>query len=118
MAANILTENSILVYDFVPSRSKIPFEKINRVHHVNDAPASLFACSGETFQKDEPKTLSHSVNKNQSMRQRRIGLEFFQILLWALVFGHYFNINQPNKKKKHPSRRRSYAHTLICQKHD
>ena len=86
MAVPILTDNSMLVYNFAPLRSKIPFEKITRVYHENDAPRPPFAYSGD-FQKDEHKPLSRLVNKNQLMRQRRIGLELFQILLWALMFG-------------------------------
>jgi hypothetical protein len=107
MAANIVTENSNLVYDFALSRSKIPFEKTRRVHHPDVPAPLLLACSGD-FQKDEPKTLSDSVNKNQLMRRRRIRLEFFQNLLWALMFGHYSDT--------HLSRRK-YAPTILRQKH-
>ena len=90
MAASILTENSILVYGFAQSRSKIPFETINGVHNHPYASAFLFACSGEKLRKDERKPLDDLVNKNQLMRQCRIGLGSFQNLLWALVFGDYF----------------------------
>ncbi len=80
MAVAILTENSILVYDFVRSRSQmIPFEKTIRVHHYTCA-RSLSAFLGETVQKDEPKPLNRMVNMNQSVRQCRIGLESFQNL--------------------------------------
>ncbi len=33
------------------------------------------------------------------MRQCRMGLESLQILLWALMFGDYFNISRPLKRK-------------------
>lgn len=98
MAVPILTENSILVYDFARSRSKIPFEKSMRVHDYTCA-RPLLACSGETVQKDEPKQLNRMINTNQSVRQCRMGLESFKILLWALVFGHYFNIINPIEQK-------------------
>jgi hypothetical protein len=105
MAENIVAENSILVYDFAISRSRrIPFEKIMGMHPENDAFVSLFACSG-LIQMDECEILSCSVNKNQSMRQCRIGLEFSQIFLWALMFGDYF----------HPPHRRSDAKTIHYQ---
>ncbi len=66
MAVAILTENSILVYDFVRSRSQtIPFEKNIWVHHYTCA-RSLSAFLGETVQKDEPKPLNRMVNMNQS----------------------------------------------------
>jgi hypothetical protein len=89
MAVPILTENSILVYDFASLRSKIPFENNARAHHFYDALKSLFAHSSKTFRKDEPKTLNHKVNTNQSVRQCRIGLESLQTLLigagvWSL----------------------------------
>ncbi len=118
MAVLMLTENSILVYDFAPLRSKIPFdEKIMWVHDPRYAPASLnIAYSGQFVQKDQSRTLNCSVDKNQSMRQRRIGLDSFQILLWALVVGDYFNIKRPFKEKKnHPSHRRKHAQTLFYQ---
>ena len=85
MAVPILTENSILVYDLVHSRSKIPFENHAGAHNLFYAFASLFAYSGKPLRKDVPKTLNRMVNTTQSMRQRRIGLEFFQNLLWALA---------------------------------
>jgi hypothetical protein len=113
MAVPILTENPILVYDFVHSRSKTPFEKTIRAH-IYTCARSLLAYSGETLQKDELKTWNRIVNKNQLMRQCRIGLEFFQIFLWALVFGHYFNIYQPIEQKKNPSHRRKHAKAFIC----
>jgi hypothetical protein len=117
MAANIVAENSNLVY-FAHSRSNIPFDKSVRAHHYDDASASLLlACSGDC-QKDESKRLSNSVNRNQLMRRRRIGLGFFPNLLWALMFGHYFNINQDlEKKKSHSSYRRKYAPIIFSQKH-
>ncbi len=122
MAVPILTENSILVYDFAHdfthSQSKIPFENNARARHFYDALASLFAYSGKPLQEEEPKPLNRMVNTNQFMRQRRIGLGFLQNFLWALVFGHYFNINQPLEQKKHQSHRRKYEHSLICQKYD
>jgi hypothetical protein len=89
MAEPILTENSILVYLFAHARRKIPFENHARVHHFCDALASLFADSGKPLRKDELKFLNRPVNTNQSVRQRRIGLEPFQNFLWALMFGHY-----------------------------
>ncbi len=117
MAVIILTENSILVYDFARLRSKNPFEKTIRVHHYTCA-RSLLAFLGETLQKDELKLLNRIVNTNQSVRQCRIGLESFQNLLSALVFGHYFNTNQTIEQKKHRFRRRKYARYNICQKQD
>ncbi len=100
MAVTILTENSILVYDFASLRSKIPFdEKTMQVHAPRYTPASLnIGCSGQFVQKDEPKTLSRSVNTNHSMRQRHVELESFQNLLWALAFGDYFILHRRKRE--------------------
>ena len=103
MAAVILTENSILVYDFARLRSGIPFENNARAHFLN-AFASLFAHSGEPFRKDELKILISIVNVNQFVRQCRIGLEVLQNFLWALVFGQYFNTSHRRAACKHGQR--------------
>lgn len=87
MAVSILTDNSILVYAFATSRRNFPFEINTWAHNASFALRPLFA-----FQKERLKIRDYSVDKNQFMRQRRIGLEFYQILLWALVFGHYFSV--------------------------
>ena len=117
MALIILTENSILVYDFASLRSGIPFENNARAHFFN-AFASLFAHSGGPFRKDELKTLISMVNTNQSVRQCRIGLESFRNPLSALVFGDYLNINQSIDHKKYQIHRRKYARIVSCQKYN